>query len=192
MIIGITGGTGCGKSTLLHELEKLGAVVLDCDRIYHELLETDSALLESIESRFPETVVDGALQRKKLGATVFADPSALQDLNQITHRAVKDEVLRRLEGVDFGAIDAIALFESGLSELCDVTIAVTAPAELRIQRLMEREGISKDYARSRIAAQNPNDWFQKNCDYTLENHGDIPSFQAKCLAFFKESGIIKA
>lgn len=191
MIIGITGGTGCGKSTLLRELEKLGAVVLDCDMIYHELLKTDANLLQAIENRFPDAVIDGVFQRKALGAMVFADEHALADLNAITHAAIKKEVICRLEGVSFGAIDAIGLFESGLSELCDVTVAVTAPVELRIQRLMEREGISEDYARSRIAAQNEDGWFRERCDYTLENTGSMEDFHSKCLAFFHEVGIIK-
>ena len=97
MILGITGPTGSGKTTLLDILCKLGWLVLDCDAIYHELLKTDRALLEAIDERFPGVVEGGALQRKKLGAIVFADPKALEDLNAITHKAVKDEVLRRLE-----------------------------------------------------------------------------------------------
>ena len=79
MILGITGGTGCGKTTLLTAFEELGGLVLDCDAIYHQLLATDPALLQAIESRFPGTVENGALQRKKLGAIVFADEAALQD-----------------------------------------------------------------------------------------------------------------
>lgn len=192
MIIGITGGTGCGKSTLLGELEKLGAVVLDCDKIYHQLLKTDTALLEAIENRFPGTVVEGVLQRKKLGAIVFSDENALADLNRITHAAIKNEVLQRLEGVSFAAIDAIGLHESGLAELCDITVAVTAPKEQRIQRLVQREGVSEEYATSRINAQPEDGWFQERCDYVLSNTSSLEDFQSKCLAFLKESGIIKA
>ena len=91
MIFGITGGTGCGKTTALKAIESLGGVVLDCDAIYHELLKNDPSLLAAIENRFPGVVEDGQLQRKKLGAIVFADPQALLDLNAITHAAVKAE-----------------------------------------------------------------------------------------------------
>lgn len=73
MILGITGGTGCGKTTLLNVLKERGAVVLDCDAIYHELLTRDASLLAAIEERFPGTVEDGVLQRKKLGNMVFPD-----------------------------------------------------------------------------------------------------------------------
>ena len=192
MTIGITGGTGCGKTTLLTEIEKLGGVVLDCDAIYHELLQTDTAMLSAIENRFPGVVEDGSLNRKKLGSIVFADPAALLDLNAITHAAVKQEVLRRLAvNPKLAAIDAIGLFEGGLAELCDVTVAVTAPTEQRIRRLMQRDGIPEDYARNRIAAQHDENWFRAHCTYVLENDGSLDAFATKCLAFLRHFGIMK-
>lgn len=191
MIIGITGGTGSGKSTLLHLIEDLGGLVLDCDAIYHELLQTDTALLSAIELRFPGTVTDGSLDRKKLGAIVFADKNALQELNHITHAAVKQEVLRRLASKpNLVAIDAIGLFEGELDSLCDVTVAIIAPAEDRIRRIMARDGISEEYAKNRIAAQHTDDWFASRCGYVLENNGTVEDFQAKCIAFFRVLGII--
>ena len=96
MILGITGGSGCGKTTLLNMIREAGGLVLDCDAVYHELLQTDKAMLTAIEARFPRTVEEGVLQRKKLGAIVFSDPDALADLNRITHSAVKAEVQRQL------------------------------------------------------------------------------------------------
>lgn len=193
MIIGITGGTGSGKTTLLNVLKGAGALVLDCDAIYHDLLNTDPPLLAAIENRFPGTVEKGQLQRKKLGRIVFSDEKALQDLNRITHTAIHTEVLRRLESKPaLAAIDAIGLFESGLDRICDVTVAVTAPADVRLRRLMERDRISEEYAQKRISAQPGDDWFQKKCTYTLENSGSQADFQAKCLAFLQELGIMDA
>ena len=193
MIIGITGGTGCGKTTLLNLIRSQGGLVLDCDAIYHALLRTDEAMLAAIGARFPGTVENGQLQRKKLGAIVFSDEAALLDLNQITHAAVKREVLCQLESKPrLAAIDAIALFEGGLAELCDITVAVTAPLEDRVRRLMARDGITEEYARSRIAAQHPQEWFSGRCSVTLENDGTFDAFATKCVAFLRDLGIMDA
>ena len=193
MILGITGGTGCGKTTLLRCIEEQGGLILDCDAIYHELLKTDKTLLNAIEARFPGCVENGVLQRKKLGNLVFSDETALHDLNQITHRAVKAEVQRRLEEKPaLAAIDAIGLFEGGLAALCDVTVAVTAPEEDRIRRLMARDGIDRDYAKRRIDAQKSPEWFREKCDYCLENAGTQADFQKTCLVFLQKLGIIQS
>ena len=192
MILGITGGSGCGKTTLLNQVQTLGGLVLDCDEIYHRLLREDEELLRAIGARFPGTVSEGTLQRKKLGQQVFSDPQALEDLNRITHAAVKQEVLRLLEGnPKLAAIDAIALFEGGLGELCDLTVAVTAPREDRVKRLMAREGIPREYAEKRLNAQHSDEWFRERCDYVLENSGNLIDFQAKCLAFLRSIGIME-
>ena len=184
MIIGITGGTGCGKTTLLKEIERRGGLVLDCDAVYHELLTRDETLLNAIDDRFPGVVVDKKLERKKLGAIVFADEAALKDLNAITHGAIKAEIVRRLsENPALAAIDAIALFEGGLADLCDATVAVIAPREDRVARLMARDGISREYAESRINAQKSEDWFRKMCGHTLNNNGTQEEFRAKCSEF---------
>ena len=191
MIIGITGGTGSGKSTLLQLIAAQGGLILDCDAIYHQLLQSDIHLLQSIENRFPGTVKNGVLDRKKLGSIVFNDENALLELNGITHAAVKTEVLRRLETKPkLAAIDAIGLFEGDLASICDVTVAVTAPEDVRIRRIMERDNISESYARDRIRAQHNNEWFAQKCDYVLENGSSTEDFQRKCIAFFRDSGII--
>ena len=190
MIIGITGGTGCGKTTLLNAIRDKGGLVLDCDRIYHDLLRSDAQMLAAIDARFPGVIENGTLNRKKLGAIVFSDENALLDLNAITHAAVKREVLCKLSAnPKLAAIDAIGLFEGKLAELCDVTVAITAPVETRVQRLMQRDGITEDYARSRIAAQHDDNWFRQRCDHVLENNGYMDTFASKCLAFLTHLGI---
>lgn len=191
MIIGITGGTGCGKTTLLQMIEERGGLVLDCDAIYHRLLKEDPALPAAIGARFPGTVEQGQLLRKKLGSIVFSDPAALEDLNKITHSAVRTEVLRQLQHHPaLAAIDAIGLFEGGLAELCDVTVAVTAPRASRVERLMARDGISREYAESRIDAQHSEEWFRQRCTCVLENTGSKDAFATKCLAFLRDLGIM--
>ena len=180
MILGITGGSGCGKTTLLKAAEAQGFRCIDCDALYHELLHSSTAMLAELESRFPTAFTDRVLDRKALGAMVFRDEGQLQALNRITHRYVKEEVLRRIQGAEHAAIDAFALFESGLAELCHTTVAVTAPEEIRIARLMKRDSISQDYARLRIRAQKSNEAFSQMADHTLDSHMDLEAFEAQC------------
>ena len=192
LILGITGGTGCGKSTLLGVIHELGGIVIDCDAVYHRLLQEDDAMLSSIAHRFPGTVSDGKLERKKLGNIVFADQKALSDLNSITHKAVKAEVLRLLPKTPaLVAIDAIGLFEGELASLCNLTIAITAPEKDRVKRLMARDGITEEYALSRIRAQRTQEEFVSLCDITLENNDFEVAFQKKCLAFLQGLDIIE-
>jgi len=191
-IIGITGGTGSGKTTVLGVLKEFGARVIDCDALYHDMLETNRAMLGEIEARFPGVIQNGVLDRKALGRIVFADEKALADLNAITHRYVVEEVDRLLaqwreENVSVAAIDAIALIESGLGERCDVLIGVTAPEEVRVRRVMERDGGSEEYARMRVAAQKPASFFIENCDCVLESNAPTSDeFRQRCRAFFTE------
>ena len=192
MIIGITGGSGCGKTTALKTIEALGGVVIDCDQVYHTLLATDKDMLSAIENRFPCTVRDGRLDRQTLAAIVFSDKQALNDLNEITHGAVIREISRILNtNPPLAAIDAIALFESGLHKLCDVTVAVTAPEAVRVNRLVKRDGITPQQAALRIKGQQKQAYFAEHCDYILENNGAQEDFQKKCLAFFQNLLIIK-
>ena len=184
-VIGITGGSGSGKTTLLRAAEELGAVCIDCDALYHELLRENKDMLAELEANFPQAF-EGGFDRKKLGNIVFSDETKLLLLNQITHRYVCAEVERRIRGAKLAAIDAIALFESGLAKLCDVTIAVTAPEEVRIARLQARDGISRDYALSRIRAQKSDAEFSALADHTLQSCGSTPlEYIQTCKQFLK-------
>jgi len=190
-VLGITGGTGCGKTSLLECIRRRDGVTLDCDAVYHRLLREDTAMLDSLQTRFPAAFASGALDRKALGRQVFNDAAALAALNGITHPAVKREVARLLaqaqaEGCRLAAVDAVGLVEGGLSPLCDRTVAVTAPEEARVARLMAREGIDADYARLRIAAQKSNAEFEAMCDDSLVN--DCPSlaaFSERCETYIR-------
>ena len=187
-VIGITGPTGAGKTTVLNVIKELGGCILDADAVYHELLESDFTLRSDLEERFgPLTCEDGTFDRKRLGAVVFHDRSALADLNGIAHGRVVVELSRRLaqareSGIQAAAIDAIALFESGAAELCHVTLAVLAPPEVRVRRIMAREGISEEYARARIAAQKPPEWFEERCDHVLRNDGGREELEERARA----------
>lgn len=174
-IIGITGPTGAGKTTALNELKKLGGEIIDCDAVYHALLKSNAALQGELEDRFGSLIDEhGVFDRKKLGGVVFHDPAALADLNAIAHRHVVTAVKEILadaqaRNIPAAAIDAIALFESGLADLCHATVAITAPAEVRVERIMAREGISREYAQSRVNAQHPEAFYTSRCQHTLRN-----------------------
>ena len=182
LVIGLTGGSGSGKTTFLKTLESRDALIIDCDKVYHQLLESDAALLHDIDTEFPGFVVAGKLDRKKLGAHVFASPDRLAQLNAITHRYVDIEVKRLMAESSSAlvAIDAIALIESGLSGLCDYTIAAITPPDVRIDRLVKRDGITREYAESRIAAQKQDSWYEANVDYAISNTGTESEFTIKC------------
>ena len=186
-IIGITGGSGCGKTTLLEQIQAMGGFCIDCDRLYHQLLTTSPRLIEELQTHFPDAFSEGILQRKRLGRLVFADKDALQELNRIAHGHVCAEVERLIaeNKSELVAIDAIALFESGLSNLCHLTVAVTAPTEDRIRRLTARESISRDYALQRIQAQKSNEDFSRLADYHLQNQTSKEEFIKKCQEFLK-------
>ena len=191
IIIGITGPTGAGKTTALREIEKLGGRVIDADALYHQLLASNIPLQRELEERFGSLRdAGGAIDRKKLGGIVFRDPAALADLNAIAHRYVGEELDRRLdqareEGCPLAAIDAIALLESGAGERCRATVAVLAPAEDRVRRIMAREGITAEYAWSRVRAQKPDDYFVEGCGHVLVNDCAGPEeFAAKARALF--------
>lgn len=190
-IIGITGGTGCGKTTALNELERRGALLIDCDAVYHRMLETDRPMLDEIEKYFPGAVIDGKLDRKALGAVVFTDEEALRDLNIITHRHINFEIRRILRehamnGGTLAAIDAIELFSSGLAKRCTATVGVIADRDVRISRIMRRDGISREYAMMRVNAQRPNEYFIQKCSHVLENNGSQEEFIEKCRKTFEE------
>lgn len=190
-VIGVTGGSGCGKTTALAELEKLGALVLDCDAIYHELLETDDKLIRELDATFPGTVRDGKVDRKALGRIVFVSRDELEKLNQIAWRAVIQAVESRLRdyamrGGTLAAIDAVELIASGMSARCKAVVGVLAEREERIARIMARDAISKEAAEARIDAQKPDSYFEANCTHLLHNHADIAEFEADCRELFKE------
>ena len=192
-VIGITGPTGAGKTTALNVLRAFGAEIIDADAVYHDLLEGSSELREALLDRFGDSILDpkGGIDRKKLSQAVY--PDRLEELNALTHPIIVREVWARVEearraGLPAAAIDAIALMECGLGEKCDAVVAVVAPLELRIRRIMARDGIDEAYARRRALAQQSESFFRERADYVLENgESDTPeTFAARAGVLFGE------
>ena len=183
VILGLTGGTGAGKSSALRALQSLGGMVIDCDKVYQEVLDGSSEFQNAINAQFPGVFgADGRLNRKKLGQEVFAKKDRLEELNRIVFRFLVPELEQRITAADgLYAIDAINLFESGLDRLCDRTVAVTAPTELRVRRIMVRDDIPEQYARLRVFAQKADDYYRSKCDCELNNASESPD------TFYRES-----
>ena len=188
VVLGITGGTGAGKTSALRAIEALGGQVIDCDAAYHEMLAENEELRNAINEKFPGVFrSDGSLNRRKLGEEVFARKDRMEQLNEIVFRFLVPEIERRVEALPDGlyAIDAVNLLESGLDHLCDQTIAVTAPLELRVRRIMARDGITEQYARLRISAQKADEYYRSKCDCELTNSADTAeACQADAPLFF--------
>lgn len=175
-VIGITGPTGAGKTTVLHYLQSHGAVILDCDALYHELLSKPTPLYEAVKAAFPDAFTPaGELERKKLGKLVFDDAEQMEKLNALVYLHLGNEVratLKNLEGkTKLVAIDAVNLIQSKLADLCHLTVAVLADEKLRLARIMARDGITQEYATARIFAQPPEDFYRANCHIVLHNNG---------------------
>lgn len=181
LVIGFTGPTGAGKTSALRALERLGGLVLDCDAVYHDLLRTDSTLRDAITGAFGQVFApDGTLDRQRLGTVVFSDPSALDTLNRIIYARLPRELLRRMDesSAPVVGIDAINLVESGLCRLCRRTVAVLAPSEQRVRRIMARDGIPEEYARLRVQAQKDDEFYRTHCTDTLFNDcADAAAFE---------------
>jgi dephospho-CoA kinase len=147
---------------------------------------------EALVGAFGSDILDdsGQVDRKRLAQAVY--PDRLEELNGITHPFVVEEVARqvaaaRQKGLPAVAVDAIALIESGIGQSCDTVVAVLAPLETRIRRIMARDGIDEAYARRRALAQKGDDFFRNRSDYVLENQAeDRPEdFAARALALFR-------
>ena len=193
--IGITGPTGCGKTTFLREIRALGGEVVDCDALYYELLQTDPDLRAALEEAFGDVFLpDGSLNRPKLAACVFASAEQLAQLNEIVFfyigRAVRTRKMQaQSDGAALFAIDAINLIESGLAEICDTTVAILAPENIRLARIMARDGLSAQAAKARIDAQKKDDFYRANCQYLLINDTTIEAFRERARRFL--NSIIK-
>lgn len=171
VVIGITGPTGAGKTGALHAIERMGGLVLDCDAVYHQMLKTDLPLRRAISDVFGDVFDDKGLDRAKLGKLVFADPDALERLNAVIYEHLPRELHRRMDSSlsPVIGIDAVNLVESGVSKLCDRTLAVLAPKEERIRRIMARDGIDEEYAAMRVNAQKSDEFYKNNCTDVLYN-----------------------
>ena len=159
-VVGITGGIGCGKSMAAAYLAELGAIHIDADGISRALTARDGAALEQIRRIFGDSVFseDGSLNRRALGDLVFSDPAAKRALEGVIHPLVQRIAMDQIEesgknGARVAVLNVPLLFETGMDVLCDETWTLTAPADVQLARVMERDGLTREQAISRIESQ---------------------------------------
>ncbi|GAB4553930.1 MAG: dephospho-CoA kinase [Geothermobacteraceae bacterium] len=178
MVLGITGNIASGKSRVAARFGELGAVVVSADQLAREAVEPGTPALAAIVRRFGEAVLqdDGSLDRQKLGGLVFADAEARRQLEMITHPAIArlaEERLRQLRGTKKLVVyEAPLLFEAGAEGRVDRVLVVTADEEVRLARLMARDGLDRRAALQRIRAQLPQEQKAARADYVIDNSGD--------------------
>lgn len=189
-IIGLTGGSGTGKGTFAALLREKGAGWVDADAVYRTLCAENREMLAALDAAFGGVLdQNGALDRPKLASIVFADPEKLKKLNAITLpyiRAASLEAMRAQGDCPFVLYDAPTLFEVGADDLCECIIGVLADTEVRVQRIMARDGLDETAARARIGAQPDADFYRARCNYIVENNGGIADLQRQADAIFED------
>lgn len=180
-VIGLTGGTGSGKSVVSKSLAEAGAVIVDADKIAHEIIWKGEPAYHEIVEYYGTGILDaeGNIIRKKLGEIVFNDKEKLAFLNQCTHKYITAEVKRQIaaakaEGIATAIIvDAPLLLEAKLETVCDLVWVVYADPEVRAQRVMDRDGITYELAKARISNQKSWEEYKSAASAVIDNSKDL-------------------
>lgn len=186
-VIGLTGGTGSGKSVVSKILAAAGAVIVDADKIAHDIILKDEPAYHEIIAYYGTGILDteGNIIRKKLGEIVFHDSEKLAFLNQCTHKYIVAEVNRQISAAKAEntaravILDAPLLLEAKLEAVCDLVWVVYADPEVRAKRVMDRDGITYDLAKARIANQKSWEEYKQAADAVIDNSKDLPFLEAQ-------------
>jgi dephospho-CoA kinase len=187
LLVGLTGGIATGKSTVSAILRALGAVIIDADLLAREVVEPGEPALAEIAREFGPAVLtaDGRLDRKALGAIVFADPARRKRLEAFTHPRIRERFQRQLDDLtaqEFRGVvvfDAPVMIESGNYKTMDRLVVVSTDEATQIARLMARDGIGREEARRRIASQMPVAEKAKLADHVIDNSGPLAATEAQ-------------
>jgi len=198
MNIGLTGGIACGKSTVSEMLVRRGAMLVDADRIAREVVEPGMPALAQIVERWGAELLlpDGSLHRKKLGEIVFASPDALQELQRITHPPIRAAMrermaeLQRLHPDKLVVVDVPLLYESELQSLFEAVMVVYIPRELQLDRLMQRDGLTREQAEQRLRAQMDIERKKVLADIVIDNQGTLEQTEGQVETFLKERRLL--
>ena len=191
---GLTGGVASGKSTVARMLEGLGARIIDADRIGHELLHPPHPTYQELVRRFGNEILDstGEIDRRRLGAIVFADAANLRQLNAILHPPIiaqVGELAAHYHAENPRAVvvvDAALLFEAGIGARFTKVLVVWCRPEQQVERLMAKTGLSRPEAEQRIAAQMPVEQKRRRADYAIDSSGSLDNTRAQVEALYPE------
>lgn len=198
LTVGLTGPSGAGKGVIASLFAARGVPSVDTDKVYHDLLIPPSACLDELSSRFGCGILspDGRLNRGALAAIVFAEGHGqeLADLNTITHRHILEKTRALLAdhealGIPAVLVDAPQLFESGFDAECGFILSVLAPYELRLARIMARDGLDEAKARARLDASHSDEFFRKRSHAVIVNDGASEAMEAHVSRLLNEWGI---
>ena len=197
LLIGLTGPSGSGKSRVAEIFSHYGLPVLNADEIYHQLLVPPSPCLEELVRRFGAGILtaSGTLDRRALSNIVFSDPASLDALNKIAHRYVMEEIVRQTEllrrdETRAAILDAPQLFEAGANRMCGVVVSVLADKNLRLERILQRDGIDCDAALRRMSAQKSDEFFRTHSDYVIENNHTPEHLIPEVHRILTETGVL--
>ena len=172
MKIGITGGIGSGKSYVCQLLKQRGIEVYDCDSAAKRLMRTSAPLQQRLTTLIGNDTYreDGSLNKAVVAQFLLASEENAKAIDAIVHPAVFEDYLR--SGMEW--VESAILYESGLDKILDKVIVVTAPEEIRIERIMQRDNISAEKAKEWIARQLPQETVREKADYEIVNDGETP------------------
>ncbi len=186
LVVGLTGGIATGKSTVAAMFAARGAAVVDADRIAHALQEPGQPCHRAIVEAFGREILDGAgrIDRRRLGARVFADAAARQRLERIMHPAIRRACEREIRAAEASGsrlciVDAALILETGQRERFDRIVVVSAPEEVQVERLVRTRGLSPAEARERLASQWTTPAKAALADFVIENGGDLASTEGQ-------------
>lgn len=194
-IIGIVGGMGAGKSTVIALMNQEQPIsYISADQIGHEILKKGQAAYEPVIQNFGEDILDasGEIVRRRLGEIVFKEPSKVQLLNQITHPLITKKILESIASFKEKApgqhivLEAALLLESGLVDLTDVVLAVYTDPEIRLKRVVMREGLDEAQIIQRFKAQKEWEELRRAADYVIDNSVSLEHTKEQIIAFLKK------
>ncbi|MCH7712322.1 MAG: dephospho-CoA kinase [Chloroflexi bacterium] len=185
LVIGLTGSIGTGKSEATRVLQELGAEVINADQVGHEAYTPHTESWNAVVDAFGRDILqpDGEIDRRKLGAIVFADPVQLAKLNGIMHPRMADMVAEKTEqmrsrGVQVVVVEAALMFEAGWETLVDEVWATDSSLEIVFERLMSRNGMDEQEVRKRIGSQMDIQERLDRADVVVDNSGDVAALEA--------------